>query len=692
MDYRWVAGIGLVAVLGAGAITLAPGKPAEGSLPPETLDRITTAVVAPVEPKQDRLPAQISDTLDQLSNGLSALSSKQIDAAIRTRDELPSSSLDRHILSWAIALYGGSGVPSAEIAATSDQLADWPAADDLRANFERSLLAENPEPESAFKAFASRPPLSVDGAIVLARAQLARGDREAARRALSPFWRSGKMDARDELIVVREFSDILTVEDHRIRMERLLYEGDATAAARVAPLAHAEALNKAWSAVLSGSSNAQKLLDAVPGDQRSPGYSFAKIKLLRKANKLSAAADLMQKAPDDANALIDPSAWWTERRLLARNLYDAGKIKLAYTLVAEHAAQTPQDMADAEFAAGWYALRGLDDPKTAKAHFGRIAALAEGPITRARAYYWLGRATEAASDPDAKRHFEAAARYGTTFYGQLAAAQIGSPALNLSAPTPSEADRARFDKMEAVRAIDRLEAAGQKKYAYRLYLDLAKQLATPGEIALLCARAEQSGNHFVALKVAKAATQRGIEIGALSHPMGVIPDDTDIAGAGMALAYAVARQESEFNTGAVSGAGALGLLQLMPDTAQEMAKKTGLAYSQQRLTVDPAYNATLGAAMLNQQLQRFNGSYILTFAAYNAGPRRVSQWISRYGDPRGKPLDEVVDWIEKIPFSETRAYVQRVLENYEVYKMRLTGHFDIVADLTDGRSGPTVEN
>ncbi|MGC4025226.1 MAG: lytic transglycosylase domain-containing protein [Mesorhizobium sp.] len=692
MIFRWLTGIALVAALGAGAILLAPGRLSEGSLPSETPDDTTTSVVTPTEPKQDRLPAQMSDTLEQLSEGLTALSSKQIDAAIRVRDELPTSSLDRHILSWAIALYGGSGVPSADINATADQLADWPAADDLRANFERSLLAENPERESALKAFANRPPESVEGAIVLARAELAQGDREAARRAMSSFWRSGKMDARDELIIVREFSDVLTVEDHRIRMERMLYEGDAVAAARIAPLAHAEALNAAWSAVLSGSANAQKLLDAVPGDQRSPGYSFAKIKLLRKANKLSAAADLMLKAPDNSNTLIDPSAWWTERRLLARNLYDAGKAKLAYTLVSDHAAQTPLDMADAEFAAGWYALRGLNDPKAAEAHFARIAALAEGPITRARAYYWLGRATDDARDPDAKRHFEAAARYGTTFYGQLAAAQIGSPALNLTTPTPSDSDRSHFSKMEAVQAIDRLEAAGQKKYAYRLYLDLAKQLATPGEIALLCARAEQSGNHFVALKVAKAAAQRGIEIGALSHPVGVIPDDTDMAGAGMALAYAVARQESEFNTGAVSGAGALGLLQLMPDTAEEMAKKTGLAYSQQRLTVDPAYNATLGAAMLDQQLQRFSGSYILTFAAYNAGPRRVNQWISRYGDPRGKPLDEVVDWIEKIPFSETRAYVQRVLENYEVYKMRLTGHFDIVSDLTNGRTEPTVEN
>lgn len=154
----------------------------------------------------------------------------------------------------------------------------------------------------------------------------------------------------------------------------------------------------------------------------------------------------------------------------------------------------------------------------------------------------------------------------------------------------------------------------------------------------------------------------------------------------MALAYAIARQESEFNIGAVSSAGALGLLQLMPDTAKVVAKKVGLPYSLARLTTDPGYNATLGAAYLGQQLDRFDGSYVLTFIGYNAGPRRADQWIKRYGDPRGKSVEEIVDWIERIPFSETRSYVQRVMENYEVYKVRITGGYDIVGDLRNGRT------
>ncbi len=197
--------------------------------------------------------------------------------------------------------------------------------------------------------------------------------------------------------------------------------------------------------------------------------------------------------------------------------------------------------------------------------------------------------------------------------------------------------------------------------------------------------AEKRGNRLLALKIGKIATAGGIDAGALSHPVGAIPDSADISDAGEALAYAIARQESEFNVAAVSHAGARGLLQLLPGTAKAVARAAGLAYSQDRLTTDAGYNATLGAAFLGEQLGRFDGSYVLTFVGYNAGPGRALEWIRRYGDPRGKGIEAVVDWIERIPFAETRSYVQRVMENYQVYKMRLSGKFDIEGDLVNGR-------
>jgi soluble lytic murein transglycosylase len=590
------------------------------------------------------------------------------------------------VLAWAIALYGGDKVPSGEIAATAAMLPGWPGLIALRNNSERALYRENPAPETVIQAFGGSQPLTLEGTVLLARAYVAQGNVKAAQSVLSPFWRTEKLEAKDEAAIINEFGAIIPAADHRFRMERMFYADRVNSALRVAPLAGAKELADAWAAAIRGDKAAPNLLKAVPAAQRSAGYFFAEAEYLRKRKKYADAAAIVLKAPTNRDALVDPDAWWVERRVLSRELMDQGDMKTAYAIVAAHAAESPANAADAEFHAGWYALRGLNDPQRAAKHFSRIASLAQGPISLSRAYYWLGRAAEAGGPGDAKDYFAKAAAYGTTFYGQLAGERIGQHTLNLASPEPTAADRQTFAAREAVGAINRLQAAGYGRFANALYRDLAGQLTSPGELALLAEMALKQGNDFLALRVGKIASARGIDVGALSHPLGVIPDSADISGSGKALAYAIARQESEFNVGAVSGAGALGLLQLMPATAQQLAKKAGLPFSQARLTSDAGYNATLGAAFLGEQLGRFNGSYVLTFAGYNAGPNRAAQWVARYGDPRGKDLDAVIDWIERIPYTETRSYVQRVMENYEVYKMRLTGKYDIVGDLVNGRA------
>jgi soluble lytic murein transglycosylase len=238
-----------------------------------------------------------------------------------------------------------------------------------------------------------------------------------------------------------------------------------------------------------------------------------------------------------------------------------------------------------------------------------------------------------------------------------------------------------------VRAIKRLEQLDLESRANILYRALADELDSPGELAMLAAMAERRGDYYMALKVGKQANNRGVDAPALAFPIGVIPSSANISASGKALAYAIARQESEFNPGAKSGAGALGLLQLMPGTAKSVAAKAGLGFNLSRLTSDPGYNATLGARFLGEQIDTFSGSYVLTFIAYNAGPRRAREWVERFGDPRGKSIDQVVDWVERIPFTETRNYVQRVMENYQVYKMRLGADASIERDLVMGRRG-----
>lgn len=630
-------------------------------------------------------PTRPSEDIGPLKSGLDALAARDITTARAVRDSLPETSLDRHILAWAIALRGGGQVPSADIAAAERMLPGWPGMETLRANGERALYREAPAAQTVMDAFHGRRPQTAEGVIALARAYRAQGDARAAISVLSPFWREEKLEAGDEAAIINEFGALIPAADHRIRMERMFYADRAASALRVASLAGAQPLADAWAAVTRGDANAGKLLKAVPAAQRGAGYLFAQAEYLRKQGKPAEAAAVMRKAPTDAASLVDADAWWAERRALSRALVDKGDMKTAYAIVAAHAAESPASAADAEFHAGWYALRGLNDPATAARHFARIADLAQGAMSLSRAYYWLGRAAELGGPGNAADYFARAAGYGTTFYGQLAGERIGRHMLNIAYPEPSVADQKNFAAREAVAAIRRLQEAGYERYADTLYRDLAGQLNSPGELALLAGMAQRQGNHFLALKVGKIAAARGIDVGALSHPLGVIPDSADISGSGKALAYAIARQESEFNVGAVSSAGARGLLQLMPDTAKQLARKAGLNFSESRLTSDAAFNATLGATFLGQQLDRFGGSYVLTFAAYNAGPRRAAQWVAKYGDPRGKELDAVVDWIERIPYTETRSYVQRVMENYEVYKMQISGSFDIAGDLVNGR-------
>lgn len=628
-----------------------------------------------------------SGTLANLKDGLDALSDGDVARARAVRDGLDEDSLDRRILAWAVALASGDKLASGEIAATAETLSGWPGVKQLRLNAERALYREEPTAVEVVKVLAGNPPQTFEGVVALSRAYVELSQKDKALAVLLPFWRVEKLEARQEAVILKEFGKLIPKADHRFRMERMLYADRIRSAERVADLAGAKALAKAWAAVIRNEKNARKLLDAVPAAERSAGYIFAEARYLRRKNKFAQAAQVMLKAPKEQAALVDPDAWWPERRVLSRELLDIGDIKTAYAIVAAHAAESPEKVADAEFHAGWYALRGLKDANSAATHFGRIAELAEGPMSRSRAYYWLGRAAEAGGPGEAKALYAKAAEFGTCFYGQLAAARLGLTTIDVTYPEPTEADRQNFAQRDVVLAIRRLEKAGYPSQADSLYRALAQQLESPGELAMLAVMAERRGNHTLALKVGKWASQRGVDVGALSHPVGAIPPTARTSAAGKALAYAIARQESEFNPVAISTAGARGLLQLLPGTAKQMAKSIGLPYSKDRLTEDAGYNATLGAAFLGDQLVRFDGSYVLTFAGYNAGPGRAQDWIRRYGDPRGQDIDTVVDWVERIPFEETRSYVQRVMENYQVYKMRLSGRFDIVRDLTAGRKG-----
>ncbi|OBZ96065.1 lytic transglycosylase [Pararhizobium polonicum] len=682
----------MIAVLGASAVLLSSFA-AVAQDTPIPLPRFKPQTLA----KTDRSPSPevtgsiVSATAvvpinSDLKTGLDALSNKDAGKAIAVRDTMTKGTLDRHILTWAIAVSGQKGVPSYEIASAQQELKGWPGLGALRANSERALYRENPPAADILSAFGTTRPETPEGTIILARALQANGDKATAGKLLRGLWVKDTLDKDTETKILAEFPDLLTTADHQRRMEMLLYRSRLDQAARFADLGKAQSLYRAWVAVAKKAGNAEALIAAVdPSWHSKPAYLFIRIEYLRKQEKYEEAAALLANLPKDKDALVNTGEWWVEQRIISRGLLDRGKFKAAYTIAANHVASDPADIVDAEFHAGWFALRGLEDAPAAAQHFQRILKASNRPISVSRAWYWMGRAAEAGAPGNATEYFTKAAALPGTFYGQLAAAKLGRTGLNVTYPSPTADDRTRFDNREAVRAIARLEDAGHGWRADSLYRALAEEMTSPGELAMLSARAEKTGGHQLSLQIGKIAFGRGIDVAALAFPIGVIPASANISGSGKALAYAIARQESAFNPAAISPANARGLLQILPGTAKGVAGRHGLAYSQERLTTDTAYNATLGAHYLGEQIDDFGGSYILTFVAYNAGPRRVPDWINRYGDPRGKSIDDVVDWIERIPFAETRNYVQRVMENYQVYKSRLGQTADIVHDLRMGR-------
>jgi soluble lytic murein transglycosylase len=581
--------------------------------------------------------------------------------------------VDTKIIDWLVATSGSEKVPSSRIAEVWRRLADWPGQVLLQTRYEQALVREKPPAATVIQAMAGRKPVTEGGAMLLTRAYLAVGKRQEAAAVIGGFWRSERFEAESEARIRKEFGALVSAADYKARLDRLLYEEQHAAAARNAKYLNNDeiALAAAVIAVDTGK-NAAGALGAVPAAKRGdPLYHYARVRYLRRADKIEEASAALLAAPRDP-ALLDGDAWWVERRIISRALLDKGDAKTAYRIAAGHSAETGANIAEAEFHAGWYALEFLNDPATASKHFARIEQVSSMPLSQSRAEYWLGRAAEKSGNRTAATgHYRNAGRHPTTFYGQLALSRLGVKHLPIAPPPRIDAaTRKRFESNELVQVILKLEDANRGDRSRIFFTRLAEVLGDPAEIALLCELAEKHGGHSLALQLGKSASYRNLPVHSSAFPISAIPSTANTGSVEKPMVYAIARQESAFNPAAVSSAGARGLLQLMPATAKAMAKVVGVGYSQDRLTSDPAYNAQLGAAFLGKLHASYGGSFVMTFAAYNAGPSRVTAWVKQYGDPRDPDVD-VVNWIERIPFTETRNYVQRIMENLQVYRARL---------------------
>lgn len=683
-----LASLGLTTLAGLGALSIygsAPQRLAEQAHPPLSLtDPIATAGIAP-EAVQD--PHQ-DPQLDRLKTAVSALADGRIDEVRSMKHTLAAGSIDRDLIEWLLAMSGSPAVGAGEIGKTMRRLSQWPGQDAIARNHERALARGWLGNVQLRTAFAAEPPKTFQAAYALAKSHVRGGRADRARPLIVDHWHTRALSAEIERETLDLFADVLTRDDHRIRYFNMMVRERIRAGGRIAKAAGLHDLHDAWAAVIRGHASASRLIADVPDAVlASEAGLYMRVEHLRRAQRFDEAADLLLALPEEPDALTNPDAWWNERRIVSRSLRERGEVETGYQIVAAHRGGSATTQVDAAFHAGWYALRGLRDPARAEAHFVQIEQIARGPSSRARAAYWLGRTALAADDhAQARAHFQRAAQYPTVFYGQLAAQQLGQDRLAIAEPVIGARDGQLLRSDRVFAAIDRLGRAGGDRWLQQLYLGYAQKLTSPGAIAGLANHARRHGRHAIGLRIAKAASWRGVDMGLGTHPVGAIPAVDAMNARDRALAYAVARQESEFNTNAVSRANARGLLQLLPSTAQDVAGRLDLSYSASRLTADPAFNALLGTHYLDEQRDRFGGSYVLTFIAYNAGSGRARQWIERFGDPRGLSLDETIDWIEQIPFPETRGYVQKVMENMTVYKARFGLELTIEQDLT-GRTG-----
>ncbi len=567
---------------------------------------------------------------------------------------------------------GGAG--AAEIARFMADSPDWPAQAQLARRRDEALVVEADDAVVSALCAAARPASApallrcADAAHSASRAAEAAGFARAA-------WVAGVVDAAWEARFLGQWGPVLDRETQWRRFDRLAWT-DLPAARRQLPrLAPADRrLADVRIALRADEPGAAALVPTLPPAlQADPILLLERARWLRRAGQDEAAVALWRQhgtAAERAAPSERQAAFWEERNLLARRRLRDGDSAGAYALAAGHAQGVGENFLDAEFLAGFIALRKLNDKPLAEKHFRALVKNSNSVITQGRGNYWLARSL---TDPAAIRAaYAAAASYPGSFYGQLAALALDPEPVKLAARIAAAgdppADRGRgidWSGRELARAAAMLASWGDKRRAQAFLLRLDETAADGGDRTLSARLATGLGMPETAVAISRRAGRDGVALLVSGWPLAA--DVPANSGTEPALALGVMRQESNFDTAVVSTAGARGLMQLMPGTATQVSRRLGLPVNLAGLTADPAYNIRLGTAYLAELMDRFSGCIPFAVAGYNAGPGRVSEWIATYGDPRGT---DMLDWLEQIPFSETRNYVQRVVENIVIYRAR----------------------
>ena len=581
--------------------------------------------------------------------------------------------LARKTATWVLVDSNAESLGFFDVDTARRELQGWPRMARRQAAAERLLESAGKSPQSVVEWFAGAEPTTAQGAIALASAYRGLNRADEATQLVRRWWRGKTFEADVQRGMLARFGDVLTQEDHAKRADVLLYGGHGPASRDMVALlpADQQQLAQVRIALRTDAGNANELVASLtPDAAMSPGVAFERAAYMRRKGLDSLALAQVQNFPKEVATAEQADRIWDERYRLVLASLKSGDARSAYAAAANSGLTTGADAADAEFYAGWIALTRLGEPERAEKHFAALERIGQSPITRGRAFYWLGRSAEARHDAAAAQsYYVRGAQYYTTFYGLLAGEKIGKRLTLASDPQITPEIRRRFEGREAVQATRLLYDIGQKELFRTFALNLDDMLPTAEDEALLVDLVRGYGDQDTSMKVARAAAQRGFILPQRAYPLRNPPEVVNAPEPSLVLG--ITRQESGFDPAARSGAGARGMMQLMPPTAALVARKVGVAYSPGMLE-EPDYNMRLGASYLGQLVNQFSGSYVMAAAGYNAGPGRPMQWSAFCGDPRGGSTDPL-DFIECIPFTETRNYVMRVLENTQIYRAKLNG-------------------
>jgi soluble lytic murein transglycosylase len=596
----------------------------------------------------------------------------------------------RRLLEWRYALDRNSGATFAEIDAvikateSTTSAGTWPLRATLQARAEVAITPDMPASTVAAW-FGARTPNSSIGKIRLGEALVATGEKTRGAALIRAGWSEGSFEPDIELAILQQDGAYLTPESDRIRLDTLLWRSDITAAkrqvSRVDP-ATAEIANARIALASFGLPRAQAVVDRLR-DSSDPGLLFDWARALRVADSDREAHAMLLRVPAAAMVRDHAARWWAEVNVQARDALASGEPRQALDLVQHAGFASADQYAEQQFLAGFIALRFLKDPNTALTAFQKLETAVSRPISKSRAQYWQGRAYEALGENvSAITHYRLAAAYPETFYGQIAQAHIDpTPVLHLSETFVEAAGPAELDGHPLMPEIKMLAELGQAGSLRQFVERDAEVYSAPGPRKRLMLLLNDWGYPEIAVRLAKTMSYAGAFLPAFTHPVIALPAYPGPGPApDPALVLGLIRQETEFDPYAVSSAGARGLMQMMPASAKIAAKQANLPYRPAALLSDTNYNMQLGMTEYRGHLDRYGGSLVLAAASYNAGPNNAKKWLAANGDPR---ITDPIDWIEQIPFGETRNYVQRVLENTQVYRARLAGKDVPLKILTD---------